>query len=303
MVALSGNNSTLESTFNPPIELNADAAYAICLVNLNVYNSIPNVDASNDAFVFRDGERAKWQTVRIPHGTYEIDAISTYLNKAINDLTKKKKKKKQKKKPASAEAATAAPAAREEEDSKGKKRKIDDVDDDDDEVDEKKSKKKKKEGGEEEEDEMDYEHDRRLVLTPNNNTLKCEIKSKFEIDFARDGTVGPLLGFTRKRHLKPDALYESDGVVDIMKVNNIFVRCNIATGAYLNGLPNHSLFSFYPNADPGYKIIITPSNWLFLPIVETDKISRIVVDLVDQNGRPVDFRGEELTITLYVKKV
>ena len=290
-VSLTGQSSTLQTTFNPPIELDTDATYMICLVNLNVYNSIPNVDASNDAFVFRyddmdvDGDKDdddddKWQTVRIPHGTYEIDAISSYLNKSINELTKKRKRK------------TAAAATREG--SESKKRKIDDRDGDNNNA-------KKKADDDDDDDEENMP--RQLTLTPNNNTLKCEIKSKFEIDFTRDGSVGPLLGFTRKRRLKPDTLYESDGVVDIMKVNNIFVRCNIATGSYLNGQPNHSLFSFYPNADPGYKIIITPSNWMFLPIVDTDKISTVIVDLVDQNNRPIDFRGEELTITLYVKKV
>ena len=289
LIVLHGDKSTIENVFNPPIELKPNDTYMICLTGLNVYNSIPNIDGSNDAFVFRVVGDSQWRTIRIPHGTYEIDAISDYLNKAAQESIDANKRMRR---------STRCPAVNNHDDEYYN----DDGDDDDDPrvchgssraVETKKRKI---------ESEHEAKDDRPIDLMPNNNTLKCEIKSKYEIDFTRDGTIGPLLGFVEKRKLKANVRYESDDVVNIMKVNNIFVRCNIVDGSYLNGKLNHSLYSFYPNVDPGYKINICPTNWIFLPIVETNRITRIIVDLVDQNNKLIDFRGEELTVTLYLKK-
>lgn len=138
-----------------------------------------------------------------------------------------------------------------------------------------------------------------LSLKPNNNTLKCEIISKFDIDFIKEASIGHMLGFSKKI-LKAGQSHESDIPIKIIKVVSIRVECNVTTGAYYEGRPSHTLFDFSPSVEPGYSINIVPRNIIWLPI-NTSQIDYITLRLVDQDGDPVDFRGETIVIKLVLK--
>lgn len=141
-----------------------------------------------------------------------------------------------------------------------------------------------------------------IKITANTSTLKCDIKSIYEIDFQNaESSIGPLLGFSTKRVLAANQTHTSDKTVDIIKVNTIFIRCNIVTGSYLNGQLDHIVYSFYPDASPGFKLDVVPQNLIYLPI-NTSSISSLNVDIVDQEGSLIDFRGERITLTLHLKK-
>lgn len=141
-----------------------------------------------------------------------------------------------------------------------------------------------------------------LSLKPNNNTLKCEIKSKHRIDFTHKDSLAELLGFTAQV-LKPDILYKSDLPVKIVKVVTIHVDSNITTGAFYNGKPSHTIFEFGLKVDPGYAIDIEPYNLIFLPINNKTDIHNITLKILDQNSEPVNFRGEEIIVRLELKKI
>ena len=140
-------------------------------------------------------------------------------------------------------------------------------------------------------------------LKPNNNTLKCEVKSEyFDIDFRSEQSIGRMLGFSSK-YLKRGTLYESDKLVDIIKVTTINLNCNLVVGcSYDNGNVTHTLFSFSPAVNPGFAINIEPNNLIYLPVRER-RIENIVISIVDQKSHPVNFRGEEVTVRLELKKV
>ena len=56
------------------------------------------------------------------------------------------------------------------------------------------------------------------------------------------------------------------------------------TGSYVNGRTNPTIYSsFFPGVSPGYKIIETPANLVYLPII-LDRISSMETTLTDQNG-------------------
>lgn len=139
-----------------------------------------------------------------------------------------------------------------------------------------------------------------LSLKPNNNTLKSEIHSKYEIDFT-PGTIGKLLGFSGIKTLEPDILHVSDLPVQIIKVNSIRIECNITTGAYYDGNLSHTLYEFSPSVDPGFAINIEPKNILYLPVNTRDRIDNISLRIVDQEGDLVNFRGEHILIRLELK--
>lgn len=73
--AFSGTEPILSADFFPPVELESSYAYEVGLLSFESYNSIPNVDESNNKFHY--GGKGKF--IAIPEGTYEVAAIATYL--------------------------------------------------------------------------------------------------------------------------------------------------------------------------------------------------------------------------------
>ena len=139
-----------------------------------------------------------------------------------------------------------------------------------------------------------------ITLKPNNNTLRSVIKSNRSIDFTSADSIGPVLGFARRK-LEANVTYESDQPVAILKVNALRVECNITAGAYINDRKVHTIHEFFPAVPPGYKIIEVPSQIIYLPIA-VKTIDHLQVRIVDQEGTLVNFRGEVITIRLHVKQ-
>lgn len=139
-----------------------------------------------------------------------------------------------------------------------------------------------------------------ISLKPNNNTLKCEVKCIYEINFKPKDSIGKLLGFSPKS-LQANSLHESDLPVEIISVATIRIECNIISGSYYSSNPSHTLYEFTPAVDPGYSIIIEPRNLIYLP-VNRKSIDNITINILDQDSRPVNFRGEEIIVRLELKK-
>lgn len=81
-LTLNGNSSQLQSQYFPPIDL-SDGQYVCGLVDLQTYNSIPNVNDSNNVFEFgMDGEPSI--KIIIPNGTYEVEDLAQYIQKQMD---------------------------------------------------------------------------------------------------------------------------------------------------------------------------------------------------------------------------
>ena len=63
----------------------------------------------------------------------------------------------------------------------------------------------------------------------------------------------------------------------------------------MRGVQAPIVYNFFPNDAPGQKILETPNNLIYLAVT-VDVISTLSVWLMDQHGKPLDLRGEELTI-------
>ena len=141
----------------------------------------------------------------------------------------------------------------------------------------------------------------KVVLSPNNSTLRCvlEVKDdKYGVDFRVDHSLRTVLGFDAKLYER--GRFESEHLVDIMSVNSIMVHCDIIGGSRWNGIEAPIIYNFFPDTAPGDKIICTPKNLIYVPIT-MDVISHMTCWLTDQSGRELDLRGEDLTITFYMK--
>lgn len=77
---LNGKSSELKASIFPPIILSEDNNYEIGLVNFVSYNSIPNVDSSNNNFYYGNNEK-----LTLPDGCYDISDIKSYIETHIND--------------------------------------------------------------------------------------------------------------------------------------------------------------------------------------------------------------------------
>lgn len=141
--------------------------------------------------------------------------------------------------------------------------------------------------------------DIKLTIKPNNNTLRSEIRCNYPINFTPDNSIGRLLGFT-PRNLQPNITHKSDSPVSILKVNSLRVECNITAGAYINEQRVHTIHEFFPVVPPGYKIVEVPAKVIYLPIT-VRAIHHLQLKIVDQDGHPVNFRGEIITIRLHIK--
>lgn len=138
-------------------------------------------------------------------------------------------------------------------------------------------------------------------LKANNNTLKAEISCNKSINFDKEHTIGPMLGFGSKS-LNPGETHISDLPVNILRVNSIRVECNVVRGSYVNGTEGHVIHEFYPSVEPGFKILEQPGTIIYLPI-NVQKVQNITVQLKDQDGNPINLRDETLSLRLHLKRV
>lgn len=235
---LSSRSSVLSTDFYPPIQLDVNSQYGLGLIGFYSYNSIFNVDESNNRFgYYKTKDKRTLTIVHIPPGAYEINQIYRALLKLMN---------------------------------------------------------------------IDKDEDARKIFTlrANNNTLKCEIWSTYEIDFTIEKSIGTLLGMDATV-LPPKKTYESTYPVEIMKVRMIHIDCNIVSGAYQNAYESHTLFEFDIDVEPGYKLTREPATIIYLPIKPEGRqfINNITVRVLDDNGHLINFRGEKIIVKLELKKL
>ena len=104
------------------------------------------------------------------------------------------------------------------------------------------------------------------------------LKNNYEVDFRQDKSINSLLGFHSK--LYTSGFHESENMVNILTINSTLINIDIISGSYVNGSSQPTIYSFFPDVFPGYKIIENPHNLLYLPIT-ADTIQSITIWLTD----------------------
>lgn len=80
-IVLSSEETDWTTFFSPPLYLNPKRKYEMALVNLETYNSIPNVSMNNNTLVYSADSGKTWKTITIPEGSYEVAQINAEIQR------------------------------------------------------------------------------------------------------------------------------------------------------------------------------------------------------------------------------
>ncbi|KAL6252056.1 hypothetical protein P5V15_015036 [Pogonomyrmex californicus] len=78
-LSFTGKSSILTACYFPALDL-SDDDYELGLTNFETYNTMPNVDSTNNKFYYDDDDKM----IVISEASYELSAIDKYLNAAIS---------------------------------------------------------------------------------------------------------------------------------------------------------------------------------------------------------------------------
>lgn len=136
------------------------------------------------------------------------------------------------------------------------------------------------------------------------------ITSKVKISFNDEikwigGTLLNVLGFQKEKtlHFKSNTSYWSTSIVKITEIDVVRIECDIVSGSYINGKHCHTIHQFsHCKVSPGYKFIEVPQHIIYFPIKEK-RLRTIQISIIDQNDNPINFRGEQISCRIHIKKV
>jgi len=145
-------------------------------------------------------------------------------------------------------------------------------------------------------------NDESIKITANMSTLKSvlEISNDFQVDFRVQNSISSVLGF--QNQVFKEGAHESESVVNILSMNSILMNVDVIEGSYVNGRTQNTIYSFFPDVEPGYKIVENLRNLVYLPVI-LDKINKMETVVTDQNGKQLNLRGENLTIRFHLKEI
>ena len=140
-----------------------------------------------------------------------------------------------------------------------------------------------------------------VTVKPNKNTLQSilTIAANYLVDFTIPNCLATVLGFEPKVY--KEGVTNSQNIVNILRVNSILVNTNIITGSYLKGKQVPIIYDFFPYVRPGDKIVSAPKNLIYVPVT-VNVISLMTCWMTDQDHRPINLRGEQLTIRFHLRE-
>jgi hypothetical protein len=143
-----------------------------------------------------------------------------------------------------------------------------------------------------------------ITILVNMTELKSvvEITNRtYRINFGEDNSIGLTLGF--QPQILSFGQHTSQNIIDITQTNCVLVNVDIVSGGYVNGIQSQAMYSFDPHqVPPGYKINEKPNPVLIYYPINRHFIDSVRVWLTDQNNKPIDLRGERVTVKLCIRE-
>lgn len=140
------------------------------------------------------------------------------------------------------------------------------------------------------------------------NQASATVQIQFNADITwTGGTLLNVIGFKFKEgetthQFKKNYFCNSTHIAKITNIDLIRIECDIIHDAYINGKSCHTIHQFsHCKVPPGYKFIEVPQHIVYLPIKERE-LRTIQISIVDQDGKLIDFRGEQISCRIHIKK-
>lgn len=238
-IVVSAQTTDWTTAFSPPLFLDPKRKFEMALINLETYNSIPNVTSSNNTFVYTPDSGTTWKTITMPEGSYEVTQINAEIQRQLETNGDW-----------NAGSST-----------------------------------------------------HYISVGANTSTLRAFIEitnASYQVDLT-SSTIRTTLGFNAQ--IISSGYHEGENPVDILKVNSILVNCDLISGSFLSGSTQPVIYSFFPNVSPGYKIVESPNNLVYLPVSCAGSIHRVRVWLTDQDNAQLNLRDETVTIRFHLRSV
>ena len=141
-----------------------------------------------------------------------------------------------------------------------------------------------------------------ITIIPNAPTLGSIINisnANYTIDFTIQNSLATVLGFNSG--ILTSGLNISPNIVDIIRINSIYINCDAIKGSFVNGSYSPVLYNFFPTVGPGYKIVEKPVNIVYLPLA-SGQIMNVRIWITDQNNNIIDFRGENIDMRIVIRR-
>ena len=141
-----------------------------------------------------------------------------------------------------------------------------------------------------------------ITISANSNTLKSVLilENNYQVDFRHPNSISRVLGFYNDIYTL--GFQESGNVINILSINSLLVNLDIISGSYVNSSSQNTIYSFFPDVSPGYKIVESSINLVYLPIT-LETIYSLETSITDQNGNQLNLRWETLTMRFHIRKV
>ena len=78
-LVVSDSSVNIQTTFNPPLYLQANRNYELAMVNLETYYSFANIRGDNNSFKWSVDGGKTWTILHAPTGCYELKAINVEI--------------------------------------------------------------------------------------------------------------------------------------------------------------------------------------------------------------------------------
>ena len=84
-LVVSDNSANIQTTFSPPLHLQANQYYELTMVNLETYYLFANFRKYNNSFKWSVDEGKTWTVIHVPTGCYELKAINAEITRIRGD--------------------------------------------------------------------------------------------------------------------------------------------------------------------------------------------------------------------------
>jgi len=131
--------------------------------------------------------------------------------------------------------------------------------------------------------------------------IRFEISGGYKFDFS-EGDLYKYLGCLNDKIYSAPQFFENRAQVN--NIDSVLVHCNLIRGnSYLNGDKSDILLAFPLTEPPSYQMIIEPMIPDEISISERNEISEIQFYITDQNNKILELNGENVNITLKLKRL